>query len=77
MSVMSCYISGLLNQLCLAEIEIESGVVNCKFFWALLVLMSLMSGSISALLNQLFSAKIVSVGTKAFSGLEPERNHFF
>ena len=36
-----------------------------------------MSGSISGLLNQLCLAEIVSVGTKAFSGAEPERNHFF
>ena len=38
--------------------------------------MSMMSGCISALLNQLCLAEIVSLGTKALSGLEPERNHF-
>ena len=47
------------------------------FGLALFVLMSLRSGSISGLLNQLCLAEIVSVGTKAFSGAEPERKHFF
>ena len=42
-------------------------VVFCLGY-ALFVLMSLMSGCISGLLNQLCLAESVSVGTKAFSG---------